>query len=96
MSAMPKTMDDIASVIMKGGTRKTATPMPLTTPMPVPAPKPARQPMRIAPVEATPPSQAPTMAIDVMTETNANMTPTERSRPAVSSTTIWPMETMVR
>ena len=52
--------------------------------------------MRIAAVLAAPPSQAPTMAMEVMTETNANMTPTERSRPAVSSTTIWPMETITR
>ena len=52
--------------------------------------------MRMAPVAAAPPSHAPTMAIDVMTETRANMTPTERSRPAVSSTTIWPIDTMVR
>ena len=81
---------------MKGGTRKTATPMPLSTPMEVPAPKPARQPMRIAPVAAVPPSHALTMAMDVITETMANMTPTERSRPAVSSTTIWPMETITR
>ena len=78
---MPKTMDDMASVIMKGGTRKTATPIPLTTPMPVPAPKPARQANQDGARGggATVP-KPPTMVIDVMTETSANMTPTERSR----------------
>ena len=41
---MPKPIEAMPSVIMKGETPKTATPMPLAMPMSVPAPTPASMP----------------------------------------------------
>ena len=90
-------MEAMASVIMKGETLRTATPMPLTTPMAVPAPSPARMPRPMARPTAL--GWLATVAAITLASTTlvmARITPTERSKPPVRRATICPMETTVR
>ena len=94
---MPKLIVAVPSVIMKGETPNTATPMPLTTPTRVPAPTPARIPnVSVIAVASGCAVASGAMVSAVMTEVMATILPTERSKPPVSNASICPIETMAR
>ena len=94
---MPKPTDAIPRDIMNGETLKKATPMPLHTPIAVPAPIPAKKPTAIASQTASGAAAwTPAIARAPTTEVRARIVPTERSKPPVTSASIWPSETMVR
>lgn len=71
-----------------GGTRKKATPRPLTKPIHAPTRRPAKQPIKIASQPEPYPDHKATIVIEATTEVIARITPTEKSNPAVSITTI--------
>jgi hypothetical protein len=94
---MPKPTEAIPKVMMNGETLNTATPMPLHTPTSVPAAIPARQPSATASHTLSgEPAVTPAMALAPTTEVSATMVPTDRSKPPVSSASIWPRETIIR
>ena len=76
------------SVIIKGGTRKKATPTPLTKPIHAPTRRPAKHPMIIASQPVPYPDHKATIVIEATTEVIARITPTEKSKPAVNITII--------
>ena len=96
-SAMPAPTDCTPSVMMKGDTPKRATPTPFNTPMAVAASNPAPVPRGITKNAAFGKAVArDTMAVAEITEVSATEVPTARSKPPVTSTSIWPSETSTR
>ncbi len=88
-SAIPKPTEAIPSVMMKGETLNTATPIPLATPTRVPAAMPATQPTAIASHTLSGVAAAvAAMAVAPTTEVNATMVPTDRSKPPVNKASI--------
>ena len=97
VSAAPSATDSMPSVIMNGGTLNRATPMPLIEPTTTPTPMPAIRPSTIAKVTASgEPARTWTMTSAETTLVRAMVDPTERSNPAVSRHTIWPIDTIAR
>lgn len=90
-------MDCTPSVTMKGDTPTTATPMPLTRPTVSPASNPHAQPA-ITTTQVASGSAAPRacMASADTTEAMAITVPTDRSKPPVTSASIWPIDTSTR
>ena len=96
-SAKPKPIDCTPSVTMKGDTPITATPKPLTRPTTSPASIPQAQPTSTT-IQAASGKAAPSacMASAETTEVIAITVPTERSKPPVTSASIWPSDTRMR
>ena len=94
---MPKPIDCTPSVTIKGDTPMNAMPMPLTNPTVRPASMPHRQPTmtttQVASGNATP---RLCIAIADTTEVIAMTVPTDRSKPPVTSASIWPSDTRMR
>ncbi len=82
---------------MKGDTPKMATPTPLTRPTLRPASMPQTQPPMMT-SQAASGSAAPRccMARAETTEVRAMTVPTDRSKPPVTSASIWPSDTRIR